>query len=291
MKAAALLLAWRGKENEMQINVNDMILRFFREDIGGILITDEGGGILYSDEKSAFVRQGKTNWAAACPPPSPGQKSELWDLMLFSGEAYMVITSTVVEEGRTLQIHQLIDASVYMALYRDMSRYSKDLRDEKEHDGLTGLYNKGKFLALKQSLFQGNNAIAIYNMDLNDLKYTNDNLGHEAGDRLIRKAADSLHRIERRNVFAFRVGGDEFMAVALHLTRQEADALLETWKEGLAELNRQDDGIPCVIACGMAYGEQGYDLDQLLRQADELMYEDKKEKKRLAALKRQGAER
>ena len=94
------------------------------------------------NEKSAFVRQGKTNWAAACPPPSPGQKSELWDLMLFSGEAYMVITSTVVEEGRTLQIHQLIDASVYMALYRDMSRYSKDLRDEKESHMVQKCYDR-----------------------------------------------------------------------------------------------------------------------------------------------------
>ena len=38
-----------------QADMNDLILRFFRDDIGGILITDENGAILYEDEKTAFI--------------------------------------------------------------------------------------------------------------------------------------------------------------------------------------------------------------------------------------------
>lgn len=271
-------------EINMQHNLNEIMLRFFRDDIGGILVTNAEGAVVYSDEKSAFVQEGKTNWRAACPPPRQGQKNEMWDLLDSSaGKTYMAVTSTFSEAGETLQIHHLTDTSLYTGLYRDITDYSKTLRQEKEHDGLTGLYNKGKFLSLKKTLFQRQDAIAIYNMDLNFLKYTNDTFGHEAGDKLLKKAADSLHRIEARNVMAFRVGGDEFITVGLHLSREEAEKLYRNWEEGLEELNRLDDGVQCVIACGMVYGEKGYDLDALLKEADEKMYEDKKAKKQLAA--------
>ena len=51
----------------MQLNLNELILRFFRDDIGGILITDAEGNILYCDGKSSFIQREKPNWAAACP--------------------------------------------------------------------------------------------------------------------------------------------------------------------------------------------------------------------------------
>ena len=132
---------------------------------------------------------------------------------------------------------------------------------------------------MKQSLFCRQKAIAVFNMDVNNLKYMNDNFGHEAGDKLIRKAAESMKRIQARNVMPFRVGGDEFVIVALHVDRAGAERLRETWEAALAELNRQEDGVPCVIACGLAYAEGDYDLEAVLAEADKRMYEDKKAKK------------
>ena len=49
--------------------MDDLILRFFRDDIGGILIVDAEGNVLYEDAKTAFVQREKTNWKTACPPP------------------------------------------------------------------------------------------------------------------------------------------------------------------------------------------------------------------------------
>ena len=261
----------------------DMILRFFREDIGGILITGEDGNILYEDEKASFIRNGKTNWKAACPPAVPGQKAEMWDLLHSdSGKTYMVITSTFTDDDGMKQIHFLTDTSMYMDLCRDMTHYSRTLKAEKDHDGLTGLYNKGKFMEMKQTLFRNQATIAVFNMDVNNLKTMNDNFGHEAGDRLIVKAAESLKRIEARNIMPFRTGGDEFVVVAIHVTREEAEKIRRDWENGLAELNRAEDGIPCVIACGFAFGEKDFDLDEVFALADERMYEDKKAKKRKA---------
>ncbi|MBR3555306.1 MAG: GGDEF domain-containing protein [Oscillospiraceae bacterium] len=262
---------------------SELILRFFTEDVGGILITGKDGEVLYEDGRARLIRLGNTNWDVACPPLREGQRGERWDLLhKDSGQSYMVVSSTMREGEELVQLHHLVDSSDYMELFRDMGSYSKSLKQEKERDGLTGLYNKGKFLSLKQTLFRNQSSLAVFNMDVNNLKYLNDNFGHEAGDKLIQKAAESLRRIEARNVIPFRVGGDEFIVVALHLRREEAEQLRADWEVGLRELNRPDDGIHCVIACGMAYGEEGYDLEELMAEADREMYEDKKAKKKAA---------
>lgn len=73
--------------------------------------------------------------------------------------------------------------------------------------------------------------------------------------------------------------GREFAVVAIHVTREEAAEIRRNWEDGLAELNRAGDGIPCVIACGFAFGEKDYDLDEVLALADARMYEDNKAKK------------
>ena len=268
------------------MRIDDLLLRFFRDDVGGILVVNSRGEIVYEDERSARIRREAMRWKSMCPPPMEGQRGEIWDLPnATDGKPYMVTTSTFIEDGEMIQVHHFTDSSVYMELFRDMNDYSRELKAEKEHDGLTGLYNKGKLMEMKQSLFKNQEAIAIYNMDVNNLKHMNDTYGHEAGDRLIRKAAESLRRIEARNVFTFRTGGDEFMAVALHVSRQEAEQLLLTWEQGLAELNQRNDGIHCVIACGMAYGAKGYDPDALFAEADQRMYEDKLAKKGAAGVR------
>ena len=56
-------------------------------------------------------------------------------------------------------------------------------------------------------------------------------------------------------------------------------SFLKNWEEGLAELNRRDDGIRCEIACGFAFGGEDYDLDEIFQNADEKMYADKKARK------------
>ena len=74
----------------------------------------------------------------------------------------------------------------------------------------------------------------------------------------------------------------------IHVNREGAEKILKEWEEGLAELNRKDSETCCEIACGFAFGEKGFDLDEVFAEADRLMYEDKKAKKQRAG---QGAGR
>ena len=146
---------------------------------------------------------------------------------------------------------------------------------ESEHDQLTGLYNKGKYMSMMEEFFPNCKSLAVYNMDVNYLKRTNDTYGHEAGDALIIKSAKSLLMVERERVRGFRMGGDEFMLIAWDLSEEEAESVKEDWNKALAELNSIPGEMECVIACGLAYGEGEYDLKELLKLADERMYENK----------------
>ena len=146
---------------------------------------------------------------------------------------------------------------------------------ESEHDQLTGLSNKGKYLSMMEDFFPNCERIAIYNMDLNYLKRVNDSLGHEAGDALLIKAAKSLLAVEGEKVRGFRMGGDEYMLLAWDLDEAQAEDLRTQWQQALDKLNKEDTTLECVVACGLAYGAEGHDLKELLKLADERMYENK----------------
>jgi len=165
-------------------------------------------------------------------------------------------------------------------LYIENGMMREKLIYDSEHDGLTGMYNKGKYLAMLESEYQNLESIGIFNFDVNNLKKMNDTYGHEAGDKLIIKGADSIRKVTSSTVHGYRMGGDEFLMIACNVTQEQVHELKERWEKELARLNTLEDGIECVIAAGVVYGGRGYDFAALMKKADELMYEDKKKKKK-----------
>lgn len=165
-------------------------------------------------------------------------------------------------------------------LYIENSMMREKLIYDSEHDGLTGMFNKGKYLSMLESKYQNMDSIGIFNFDVNNLKKMNDTYGHEAGDKLIIKGADSIRKVTSSTVHGYRMGGDEFLMIACDVTEEEVAELKERWETELARLNTLEDGIECVIAVGVVYGSKGYDFAALMKEADERMYEDKKSKKK-----------
>ena len=133
-------------------------------------------------------------------------------------------------------------------------------------------------MMLKEKHFNDPGSIALFNFDVNNLKYINDNFGHEYGDELIVKAAQSIHAVTSDRVLGFRMGGDEYAMVAVNVTQKETDEIYNGWKRSLEELNTQGN-VYCVMACGLKYCEGEFDVEELFKQADELMYLDKKARK------------
>ena len=119
----------------------------------------------------------------------------------------------------------------------------------------------------------------MFNFDVNNLKFINDNYGHEMGDQLIIRAAKSLEAVSSDKVMGFRMGGDEYVMVAVNISRQEAEELRDNWLSALNDLNRGSSGLFCAMACGMAFGMGSYDYEKLYADADDMMYSHKKELK------------
>ena len=168
-----------------------------------------------------------------------------------------------------------------IALCVENSLLREEIIYESEHDKLTGLYNKGKYLARLKNEYPHLESVAIFNFDVNYLKQTNDTHGHEAGDRLLMKAAASIRKVTADDVHGYRLGGDEYLMIACNGKAADVEPLKARWEEALAEVNRGvNDGIPCIVAVGTAFAEKPYDFAELMKIADARMYEDKRRKKK-----------
>jgi diguanylate cyclase (GGDEF)-like protein/PAS domain S-box-containing protein len=100
--------------------------------------------------------------------------------------------------------------------------FSRDIDDKKKaesemlylsyHDHLTGLYNRRFFeQELRRLDTIENLPISIIMFDVNGLKLVNDSFGHDAGDSLLKKAAEAINKMCRKEDMVARIGGDEFV--------------------------------------------------------------------------------
>lgn len=153
-------------------------------------------------------------------------------------------------------------------------------------DGLTGVGNRTAFQERLEELegqkkeLQG---IAIVMFDVNDLKYVNDNLGHQRGDELIVGSANIVkNAVESEDGAVFRIGGDEFAGI---LSGEDVSGRCE---RALSRFKQLMDGHNAVknqflrisIASGYAVYDKSQEDEMLMdvyQQADVRMYENKKQ--------------
>lgn len=163
-----------------------------------------------------------------------------------------------------------------------INRLEADLRAVALADDLSGFHNRRGFdlvgaQVLREARRAGTPLTVIY-VDADDLKRTNDTLGHHAGTALLRDIAGLLREAFRSSDVLGRIGGDEFAVLALG-SREEVAAALRRLDEATAELNR-DGRRPYSV--GFSMGEVAADptsdetLGELLARADEAMYEQKR---------------
>jgi diguanylate cyclase (GGDEF)-like protein len=144
------------------------------------------------------------------------------------------------------------------------------------HDVMTGLYNRAFFeetlLRLEK---ERREPVSILLADLNELKTTNDTLGHQAGDGLIRRAAEVLKANVDGDQIAARIGGDEFIVILPGVDAQGAAESL-TRLQGLVELNNKYyRGPELSISLGVATSQPGLSLEKVFSLADRAMYASK----------------
>ncbi len=154
------------------------------------------------------------------------------------------------------------------------------------HDPLTGLANRRLLVEHAEHAFasarRDNERLAVLFIDLDRFKPINDNLGHAVGDLLLKAVAERIRGVIRESDTPARIGGDEFV-VLLEMIQDDIDAQTVAEKIRVA-LNQPFEIVGhgeehriAVSACiGIAfYPEDGTDMIELSRHADEAMYRAK----------------
>lgn len=153
------------------------------------------------------------------------------------------------------------------------------IRMEAEYDSLTKLENRAKYNSRVSSEYRNLNSIYIIFLDVNNLKKMNDTFGHEAGDSVLKRTAEEMKRLICKTIHGYRLGGDEFVLIFCNYKKKDADLILNEWKESLQPLNGPEYSVQCSLAVGGAYASRPFDVDSVLKEADENMYLAKMEMK------------
>lgn len=172
-------------------------------------------------------------------------------------------------------------------LFNDLlnEKTEKKLLEQREYllsiDTLTELHNRN-YLISKVLI---NLDISPYPQvlivcDLNNLKLINDNYGHQQGDMLLKLFADTLKEVFINKYSLFRIGGDEFLVVLTGTNEEEAKQFIKDIKKKCEEKSIKigDNGL-FNLSASLGYSvrqSSNITYEEMFRQADKAMYEDKR---------------
>lgn len=152
-------------------------------------------------------------------------------------------------------------------------------------DDLTGLYNRRYFYESIEriiSMYDGRNddsTFALVAIDVDDMKFINDQFGQPKGDDVLRHVASSMTLSARKTDTCFRLGGDEFMMMLLDCDKMQALGIaknvLETVSSTPVEVG-EGKSEKVTVSMGIAVYQKGTDITELMSMADRKIYKSKR---------------
>ena len=168
-------------------------------------------------------------------------------------------------------------------------RVQSSLRTLALFDDLTGLYNHRGFRLLAEQhlklITRSGGRILIVCIDLDGLKYINDNFGHQEGNRALAEAAEILKSCFRHSDVIGRLGGDEFAVLVTNVEDSSLEIIRTRLLRKLKVLNSAAERrYELCLSVGILIADSSDaslgNLVELLARADALMYEEKRKKPR-----------
>lgn len=150
------------------------------------------------------------------------------------------------------------------------------------HDSMTGLYNRLGYTEYAESFYRklhdNGEGITVVYIDLDRLKFINDNYGHEVGDYAIKTVASLSMAIASEEGLCFRLGGDEFLVLEKYISEEDVKNRLSSLDKRLEDISKREH-LPITLTASTGYviGKPDEDntLDLLVQRADDIMYQSK----------------
>lgn len=227
--------------------------------------------IIQNDADMEIIRQRNPAWYNSLT--GAGVNSLVLLPLIHNNEFVGFIWASNFDTTRALRIKETLELVTFfiaseVASYKLVQR----LRFLSNEDLLTGVNNRNAMNNRVLQFVSGEvnyRTISVVFADLNGLKPINDNEGHNAGDALLKNAAEILKQTFT-DCEIYRAGGDEFVVVAIDVPKES----LEERVEKLREKSKIKGNVS--FAIGFYYDEHAGDVRRAMREADALMYEDKK---------------
>ena len=199
---------------------------------------------------------------------------------------YLVLVDATCVLFRRMLLY--ISAAVNNAYYNlrnleNLRKMNKRLDNVYVKDALTDMYNRFGYMRDGYAMFEKSRVygkpLMVMFMDMDRLKDINDVFGHSQGDNALILFSDVLKRCVADEKIAVRYGGDEFLIIGTVADKAEAECFKQRLETELSDMNAVS-GLPYPIEASIGYvltDPKGKDeLDDYVKQADELMYEVKK---------------
>ena len=193
-------------------------------------------------------------------------------------EYHWILRRDILVKGKTEDIEHVLTS---YAVIDDRKKSELELSSKAHYDQMTKLYNRATFMAKAKEWMRSNSQkeCSMIFVDADNFKFVNDTYGHEAGDDVIRYIADTLKDAVGDKGICGRYGGDEFIAFVY----DKADAVdvakyvVENLPNDFAVPSQENVVLSMHSSVGVAYyPEHAYDVENLLKRADEAMYVSKK---------------
>lgn len=155
------------------------------------------------------------------------------------------------------------------------------LRELASTDDLTGIANRRHFQEIAQRelerLAKGGSAASLIMFDLDYFKQINDRYGHEAGDRVLHSLVHAVEETVRPTDMFGRFGGEEFLLLLPDTPVEIAIEVAERARKKVEEMQVEYQGrrIDVTVSLGVAVWNGHSGLDELIRNADEALYQAK----------------
>jgi diguanylate cyclase (GGDEF)-like protein len=180
------------------------------------------------------------------------------------------------------RLNTTIDRLVTECVVAYFDRATSELAHQARHDQLTGLLHHQAFvheleIELERATRYGH-GVALVFLDLDHFKEINDTLGHQVGDRVLRRLGELLRDSLRGSDLAGRMGGDEFAAYLVEADEEAGSRLLSRLHDRVDELVAEEElPLRCAFSAGLAhFPAEAKDADALFRLADQRLYEVKR---------------
>ncbi|MBQ8929496.1 MAG: GGDEF domain-containing protein, partial [Oscillospiraceae bacterium] len=159
----------------------------------------------------------------------------------------------------------------YNKILKENQEARERLSHEASHDALTGLFNRGAYDMLMESVDREHMALILIDVDY--FKAINDNYGHAIGDRVLQKVAEILQKSFRSVDILCRIGGDEFAVVMTRSNSTMKQLVLNKISRANDLLQHPKDGLPPVsLSVGVAFSDRENPKGDIFADADEALY-------------------